>query len=207
MSEALPVFYSFRRCPYAMRARLALSKSALSYEHREILLKNKPKPMLLASAKATVPVLVVGDMVLDESLDIMMWALEKNDPDNWLRPADELEEMLDLIKLNDGEFKDNLDRYKYSSRHAEGLGEAAREKALDFLEVLEAKLKNNPQLFGSNVSLADMAIFPFIRQFGAVNWQWFNALPFPKLQLWLKGHMDSGLFASVMTKHDLWSQD
>ena len=207
MFEALPILYSFRRCPYAMRARLAMRVCGVAYEHREILLRDKPKEMLEASAKGTVPVLVVGGMVVDESLDVMLWALKENDPDNWLRDDDTLKEMLALIDQADTDFKENLDIYKYSSRHDVGAGEKAREKALVFLNLLETRLGQTKQLFGNQISLADMAIFPFVRQFAGVDREWFDSLPLKALPQWLGQHIESKLFEQIMAKHKLWSEN
>ncbi|MCK5042297.1 MAG: glutathione S-transferase [Sphingomonadales bacterium] len=206
MNEALPILYSFRRCPYAMRARLAMRVCGVAYEHREILLRDKPKEMLEASAKGTVPVLVVGGMVVDESLDVMLWALKKNDPDNWLRDDDTQKEMLVLIGQADTGFKENLDIYKYSSRHGAGEGEKAKENALVFLSLLDARLGRTKQLFGNQISLADMAIFPFVRQFAGVDRAWFDSLPMPALHQWLSQHIESDLFQVIMKKQVLWSE-
>lgn len=207
MNKQLPVLYSFRRCPYAMRARLSLAVSGVAYEHREILLKDKPQSMLNLSNKGTVPVLVVGGTVLDESLDVMLWALQQNDPDNWLQSEGVLQDMLELIENADGGFKNNLDKYKYSSRFPDGEVAVARGEAVEFLKLLEQKLNASQQLYGDNISLADMAIFPFVRQFAGVDPNWFNALALPALQLWLKGHIESDLFNGIMTKHVLWSKN
>ena len=198
-----PILYSFRRCPYAMRARLALAASQTEVEHREILLRDKPAAMLEASAKGTVPVLVLPDgTVIDESLDVMLWALGRNDPDNWLEHG---EEALQLIARADGPFKHDLDRYKYGTSRYEG-ADALQHRAsgLTFLNDLNARLSESAQLFGESMSLADAAIFPFVRQFANTDRDWFDALELPCLQAWLARHLKSPLFASVMTKHNLW---
>lgn len=209
MTTALPVLYSFRRCPYAMRARLALQVSGLQYELREVSLKNKPAEMLAASAKGTVPVLVLPDgQVIDESLDIMRWALSQNDPDGWLSPA--LDDMLALIAGNDGQFKHALDRYKYPNRYplesggdVQAFALAQRFEAASWLQRLEPRLSAG-WLFGNQTSLADMATLPFVRQFAHTDVAWFAAQTWPQLQAWLTGFEASGLFEGVMAKHEPW---
>ena len=198
---ALPVLYSFRRCPYAMRARLALAISGEAYEHREIVLRNKPAAMLAASPKGTVPVLVFpGGEVLDESLDVMRWALARKDPAHWLAPPHgSLDAMLALIAASDGAFKRHLDRYKYPNRYPE---ESGSDAAL-WLAQLETQLDGG-WLFGAQPSLADMAILPFIRQFAHTDAGWFAAQPWPRLQHWLAGFEASALYNSVMQKHAPW---
>lgn len=208
MSELLPILYSFRRCPYAMRARMALSVAGVVYEHREILLRDKPKHMVEVSPKGTVPVLVVGDNIIDESLDIMLWSLAANDPNNWLEPENEtLDDILELIALADDDFKESLDKYKYSSRHGEGVGDGAREKAMKFLKILDQRLENSKFLFGENISLADIAIFPFVRQFAGVDREWFDAQDHVPLLRWLVGFENSELFKNIMQKHPLWQSE
>lgn len=207
----LPVLYSFRRCPYAIRARLALQISGLRYELREVSLKNKSADMLTASPKGTVPVLVLpGGPVIDESVDIMRWALAQNDPDDWLAPK--LDEVLALLAGNDGEFKNALDRYKYPNRYClesngdtEAFALAQRIEAASWLQTLEPRLAQG-WLFGSQASLADMAILPFVRQFAHTHVIWFVAQSWPQLQAWLAGFEESALFKSVMMKHKLWSE-
>jgi glutathione S-transferase len=190
--------YSFRRCPYAIRARLALAVSSQSVFLREIILKNKPAEMLALSRKGTVPVLQLSDgTVVDESLDIMVWALARRDPDNWLQGS--LTEMLSLIDENDFEFKD-----KYADRFPEYPALYYREHAEDFLMQLENRLSNSPYLFGQQISLADMAILPFIRQFAGVDKDWFEQSAYPFLKVWLANFIDSQLFTSVMKKYPIW---
>ena len=202
MSAALPVLYSFRRCPYAIRARLALAASETQVEHREVLLRDKPAEMLAVSPKATVPVLVLPDgCVIEESLDIMRWALGCNDPLGWLPPGDK---MFELVARNDGPFKQALDRYKYPDRYE---GEDAlenRARGVEFLTALEARLTGSTFLFGEAMSLADAATFPFVRQFAHTDRDWFDAQALPHLQAWLTAHLASPIFASVMTKHPVW---
>ncbi len=197
--EPLPVLYSFRRCPYAMRARLALAVSATPCIVREVRLSAKPAAMLAASAKGTVPVLVLPDgTVLDESLDIMRWALQRSDPEGWLAHDDPA-----LIALNDRRFKHDLDRYKYPDRHG-GDAIAHRQAGLEFLHTVDARLADGGQLCGSSRGLADAAIMPFVRQFAAVDRPWFDARPLPRVRAWLGGHLQSALFAAIMIRLRPW---
>ena len=210
MTADLPVLYSFRRCPYAIRARLALAVSALVCELREVDLKNKPPQLLAVSPKGTVPVLVLpSGQVIDESLDIMRWALEQHDPENWLKNGP-IDEMLALIENNDGPFKKALDHYKYPHRYLqESNGDtvafalAQREAGARWLETLEARLGKG-WLFGTQASLADMACLPFVRQFAHTDVAWFTDQPWPQLQAWLAQFEASALFAGVMGKHQQW---
>jgi len=197
----LPILYNFRRCPYAMRARMALQKSGTKLELREIELRDKPAHMLEISPKGTVPVLQISDdKVLDESLDIMRWALCQKDPDNWLMETDESRE---LIARNDGAFKEALDRYKYPDRFPDDCLDA-RDNGLVFLQTLNARLETSPQLVGSNITITDIAIFPFIRQFMGVDRGWSDKLPLPALHKWLLDHIQSPLFKTIMVKYKPW---
>ena len=182
---------------------MALFVSGIDLEHREILLRDKPDAMLEASPKGTVPVIVQPDgTVIDESLDVMIWALKQNDPEDWLDgPA----EMMDLIAENDGPFKHHLDRYKYSVRYEDTDPEDHRAEGLRYLQNLNDRLSNKPQLFADQVRLADIAIFPFVRQFANTDRDWFDGLELEPLQTWLDGHLKSELFARIMKKHELWS--
>ena len=205
--SSLPVLYSFRRCPYAIRARLAMRISGLQFELREVSLKSKPPEMLALSPKGTVPVLILPDgQMIDESLDIMRWALAQNDTEGWLKHPP-LHDMLALIAGNDGKFKQALDRYKYPNRYPqESNGDlkafviAQRREAARWLESLEPHL-NQGWLFGQHASLADMATLPFVRQFAHTNTAWFAAQPWPQLQAWLARFEASALFESVMGKN------
>ncbi|MXP45023.1 glutathione S-transferase [Allopontixanthobacter sediminis] len=196
-----PILYSFRRCPYAMRARLALMVSGTVCELREVKLSAKPDDLIAISPKATVPVLQLpGGELVDESIDIMRWALARNDPENWLERDDAA-----LIAANDGPFKHHLDRYKYPGRYDDCDAGQHRESGLKYLQVLEERLKTQPQLCGRERGLADMAIMPFIRQFAATDWEWFADQRLPGLQAWLDGHLESPLFKSVMDKRQPWA--
>ena len=202
----LPILYSFRRCPYAMRARLAIAVAGQQCELREILLRDKAAEFLETSPKGTVPVLVdVDGTVLEESIDLMDWALVQHDPENWLRPeVGTLEEMKALVAESDGPFKTALDRYKYANRYEGADALAEREKASVFLRKLDAKLEKSKFLFGSNMSYADAGIVTFVRQFANVNRDWFNAQDWPHLIRWLDAFLESELFASIMQKYPKW---
>jgi len=200
MSLPNPVLYSFRRCPYAMRTRLALAISGMACVLREVKLSAKPPAMLEVSPKGTVPVLVLPDgKVIDESLDIMHWALLNRDPEGWLERDD-----AEWIALNDGPFKHDLDRYKYPERY--GMDAIVhRESGLDFLRAIDRRLARAGQLCGSARGLADAAIMPFVRQFSGVDRVWFAAQPLPHLKAWLAGHLESELFQLVMMHSSPWS--
>lgn len=173
---------------------------------REVVLRNKPAEMIELSPKATVPVLQLetGD-VLEESLDIMLWTLAKNDPDDWLQPeSGTLEEMLALVEENDGPFKENLDRYKYAPRYENADPEVHRAEAEKFLRVLNERMENCKYLFGNRPALADYAIAPFIRQFANTDRAWFDAAPYPCLQNWLEEFLEAELFKQVMDKYPAW---
>lgn len=201
----LPILYSFRRCPYAMRARLAIAVSEVQVEMREVVLSNKPKELLDCSPKATVPVLQLADKtVLDESLEIMLWALNIADPENWLTEKTLNEETKRLIEFNDHEFKQALDKYKYSSRFPEIKMETYREQGESFLKTLEGKLNKTKYLNSDSVSFADIAIFPFVRQFAYVDMDWFESTGNKKLQVWLNSFLSSPLFEKVMKKYPAW---
>ncbi len=204
-----PVLYSFRRCPYAMRARMAILASGLEVELRDILLKDKPAEMIEASPKATVPVLVEPDgTVLEESLDILFWALSQSDPQNWLPTNDDLQQDIrDLIEENDGPFKSALDHYKYHVRFPEKSREDYRSEGETFLAKLEARLSRQAYLAGHKPTCADVAIFPFIRQFANSDRTWFDQAPYPALQTWLEGWLSSGWFTTIMKKRTIWKSD
>ena len=213
----LPILYSFRRCPYAIRARMALAYAEITYELREVSLKNKPQAMLDISPKGTTPVMhifkEVGDdsqssLVLEESLDIMNWAIQQNDPLSWKNLLEaSLAIATHLINTNDREFKQALDRYKYPNRFPEHPQEFYRQQAEEFLQVLELQLQQNNFLICDRQTFADIAIFPFIRQFAYVNIDWFNSSPYPKLQQWLKWHESSAMFEFVMQKYPVWTPE
>ena len=201
---SLSCLYSFRRCPYAMRARLGLLFAELPVELREITLKNKPAHMLAISPKGTVPVLQLADgVVIEESRDIMEWALEQQDPQELLNPKT-LHQGNTLIEQNDQEFKHWLDRYKYADRHLEITQTEYRKKGEAFLQILEELLTKNTYLLGDSVTIADIGIMPFVRQFAHVDRDVFYSLPYPKLQIWLKNWLAHPLFIQAMTKFQPW---
>ncbi|MEJ6714330.1 MAG: glutathione S-transferase [Rhodobacterales bacterium] len=206
MVDALPILYSFRRCPYAMRARLAIAAAGVQCELREVLLRDKAPEFLETSPKATVPVVVMPDgQVIDQSLDVMLWALAQNDPAEWLiAPQGKLADMLDLIAQADGDFKTNLDHYKYVSRDPDSDGTTARDAASVFLHALNSRLSQHSFLFGDRTALSDMAIAPFVRQLAAVDQVWFDSQPWIHLKRWLAMFLASSEFAAVMTKYKKW---
>jgi len=215
MAGSLPVLYSFRRCPYAMRARLALAISGEPYTLREVVLRDKPAELLAASPKGTVPVLVLpGGEVIDQSLDVMLWALRRKDPEGWLSSARaSLDDMLALVAGNDGEFKRSLDRYKYPNRYPkESAGDAQafallhRAQGAAWLAGLDGMLDGG-WLYGARASLADMALLPFVRQFAHTDAAWFATQPWPRLQAWLAQFEASALYAGVMGKHAPWQAE
>lgn len=199
-----PIFYSFRRCPYAMRARLAVAVAGAVVELREVELGNKPEAMLAVSPKGTVPVLLCeSGTVIDESLDIMYWALHQNDPGFWLEQRRQ-QQAEALIRRNDEEFKYHLGRYKYADCYPEYSAHHYRQQGESFLADLEKRLTQIPYLCGDHFSLADAAILPFIRQFAAVDTVWFENSPYPAVKQWLNRFLSSQLFNAVMTKYSPW---
>jgi glutathione S-transferase len=206
-SSTLAVLYSFRRCPYAMRARLAIANSHIALELREVVLRDKPQQLIDISPKATVPVLLLPDnTVIDESLDIMSWALKQNDPAHWFNSLSNEQKTLSqkLIANNDGDFKYYLDRYKYADRYPEHTQQHYRQQAEIFLVLLEQQLHQNGYLICNRITLADMAILPFIRQFAFADKVWFDQSPYPYIQAWLAELIESDLFQSIMAKYSAW---
>lgn len=196
MSEG--VLYSFRRCPYAMRARMALRYSGVAVQIIEVSLKTKPAEMLALSPKGTVPVLSVDGRVVDESLAIMRWALAQNDPEGWLLGDDEATQA--LIDENDQGFKHQLNRYKYAERYPEQPMEHYRAEGEVFLSKLEGLLAQREYLLAGHLSLADVALAPFVRQFAHVDREWFGRAPYPRLQAWLQRFLELPLFIAIMAK-------
>lgn len=195
MNQQYPVLYTFRRCPYAMRARLALYSAKIRHEHREVDLKNKPAEMLAISPKGTVPVLqLVDGNVLEQSLDIMNWALH-----NPILSSNDL----GLIQENDTTFKKALDRYKYPGRYDDANGIVGREQCEVFLAQVEDRL--NPYIGGQDCNLVDMAVFPFIRQFVQVDIEWFEKQNYPRIKQWLEFFTTSSLYNEIMQKYNPWT--
>ncbi|MEG3167072.1 glutathione S-transferase [Sphingomonas sp. LB3N6] len=199
----VPILYSFRRCPYAMRARLSLLRVDAVVELREVALRAKPAAMVDVSPKATVPVLVLSDgRVIDESLDIMRWAQSQHGHDSdWMAPDDEA-----LVAVNDGAFKHHLDRYKYADRFPDDSIDH-RAEATDFLRELDTRLAGPVALGGDRLSIADLAILPFVRQFAETDRRYFDALPLVDLQRWLADFLASALFERAMAKFAPWQPE
>jgi len=182
---------------------MALKYAGIEYEHREIILRDKPQSMLRVSPKGTVPVLCVDELILDQSLDIMRWALGISDPDGWL----EVDQLISIewLEKNDGPFKTLLDQYKYPERYPHLNREAILNAAIELmLRPMEAALKLNTYLMGNKLSWVDVAIFPFIRQFSMSDQKSFEGLLLPNIQNWLGELIESELFNSVMHKHPVW---
>lgn len=195
-----PVLYSFRRCPYAMRARLAVASAGLEVELREVVLRDKPAAFLQASPSATVPCLITSKEVIDESLDVMIWAFRQQDPEAWLTMPDV---GYDWIAKADGPFKHALDRTKYANRYPDSEASGQRRVAADFLTELDATI--GIWIF-DRPTLADFAILPFVRQFAFIDKDWFDAQPWPNLQGWLERFLGSDRFAHIMAKHPQWQE-
>ena len=223
----LPVLYSLRNCPYAMRARLAIYKSKQAVELRDVVLKDKPPEMIAASPKATVPILVLSSSkesfskIIDESLDIMLWALGKSDPNNLLRadtlnspvsssetkPLIKLADVRSLVYLFDHEFIPCLDAYKCAKRYHESNLQECRETCEVYIQNLEQRLNSHEYLIDDKESMADIALLPFIRKFAKVERQWYQQSPYPKVRRWLNLYLQSAMFNKVMAKYPLWSSD
>ncbi len=202
MAAKLPILYSFRRCPYAMRARLALLASGIEYEHREVVLRDKPAELLAASPKGTVPVLVLqSGQVIDQSLDIMLWALRQNDPYHWLENE---EEALALIAQCDGDFKFHLDRYKYPNRYEGANAIDHRTKAAEFAAQVNHHIRQNNYTFNSCSGIYYAGYMTFLRQFANTDKAWFAAQPWPSLQTALASFEASNSFKTIMQTHAPW---
>ena len=195
-----PRLYTYRRCPVAFRSRLALYQAKIDYESIEISLKDKPSDFLALSPKGTVPVLVDNNgIVIEESLEIMFWALDKYDPDHWILNDNNFSQ--ELINENDFHFKKNLDQYKYADRFPEHSKEYYRSQCEVFLNLLNEKLQSKNYLMAERISLADVAIFPFIRQFYLVDEEWFLNSKYQELKKWLQSLLESQMFKDVMKKN------
>jgi glutathione S-transferase len=206
----LPILYSLRNCPYAMRARLAIFKAKLTVLLRDLVLSNKPAEMIAISPKGTVPVLVLLDgNVIEESLEIMLWALQETDPNDLLHCEKEeaLPAMLLLISEFDNEFKTYLEAYKCAKRYQEDNVAQCRAVCEQYIQQLEQRLTKHAFLMSANESLADIALIPFIRQFARVERQWYLQSPYPMVRQWLNNYLQSPIFTKVMAKHPLWIDD
>lgn len=212
VADPIPVLYSLRNCPYAMRARMAIFKSSEKILLRDLVLSNKPPEMLEASPKGTVPVLVLANgKVIEESLAVMLWALQMSDPKNLLHSEEvttqketPLSAMLKLINEFDEQFKSRLEEYKCAKRYQESNIEECRLACQRHLDKLEQRLLTHEFLMSDKESLADIALLPFIRQFARVERQWYLQSPYPKVRQWLNRYLQSAMFSKVMAKHPLW---
>jgi len=205
--KKLPILYSLRNCPYAMRARMAIFKSGQTVLLRDLVLSNKPEEMMQASPKGTVPVVVLEDgTVIEESLEVMLWVLHESDPNDLLHSYEEsaLPEMLTLINEFDNVFKVRLEQYKCAKRYQEDNIEECRMACQQYLQQLEQRLSKHAFLMSDKESLADIALLPFIRQFARVERQWYLQAPYPKVRTWLNNYLQSAMFSKVMAKHPLW---
>lgn len=205
--SGLPVLYSFRRCPYAMRARLALVYAGIQVELREVDLNDMPDVLCeLVPDNQTVPVLQLPHgQVLDESWDIVLWAVRENDPDGWLGENESyLIDADQWIEMNDYSFKDDLDHYKYADRYPEHSADYYRSQAELFLQDLEDQLNATACLLGDRLSIADIGVLPFIRQFAYVDKDWFDQAPYPSVKAWLQAFLESALFAAIMDRYPVW---
>lgn len=201
-----PILYSFRRCPYCMRAHMALKYARLKIILREVVLSDLPVDVLAVSPQATVPSLVISENeCMDESWDIVKWAIQQSDPENWLGENNGyLNDAEMLVETNDYSFKDDLDHYKYADRFPEQPMEYYRQRGEEFVEELNEMLKQNNFLLAEHITVADIAIFPFIRQFSMVDKDWFDKAPYPELQRWLDFMLDTEWFSEAFKKHEIW---
>lgn len=201
-----PILYSFRRCPYCMRAHMGLTYSSLTIQLREVTLKDMPDELLKVSPDKTVPVLVLPENnSMDESWDILKWALQQNDPDNWLGEDEQyLADAEMLVETNDFSFKSDLDHYKYADRYPENSKEHYRKECEEFIEELEEMLTEHSYLLTDKLTVADIAVFPFVRQFSLVDKTWFDQSRYTNVQRWLDILINSELFQSTFLKHDTW---
>ena len=203
----IPILYSFRRCPYAMRARMAIWISKQRCELREVLLRNKPPSMLKVSPKGTVPILVLdSEKVIDESLDIIDWALDLHDPYEWNRSRTHPITQT-FITINDGVFKFHLDRYKYAKRYDDEDPQLHREKCHSFISQIENELVNSKYIYDDQISYVDIVLLPFIRQFRIADPIWFDQLPYKHVHVWLHTFLESELLKECMQKYSFWQAD
>lgn len=215
-TKAVPILYSLRNCPYAMRARIAIYKANQRVLLRDVVLSNKPAALLASSPKGTVPVLLLAQekasapqCVIEESLEIMLWALAKSDPGDLLYAdaPDALPEMLKLIAHFDDEFKNCLEQYKCAKRYHEDTLSFYRQLCEPYLQDLEQRLDQHAFIMSAKESLADIALLPFIRQFARIERQWYLQSPYPKLRQWLNHYLQSLMFTKVMAKTPLWLEN
>jgi len=198
-----PLLFSYRRCPYAMRARMALLSCEVDFDIFEISLKNKPQQMIEISPKGTVPIFIYKDLVLDESIDIMNWAAEQENNDSIKINPNDLAIINSLIKINDGDFKNKLDLYKYTSNKEASLKANYRKECEVYIKNIDERLENQEYLLSNNFSYLDMAIFPFIRQFFHVDLKWFEQDIYVNLKKWVERISISDLFIQIMKKPEI----
>ena len=205
-APGLPILYSFRRCPYAMRVRMSIVSAGIRCELREVVLREKPAAMIAISPKATVPVLQLAEgTVIDESFDIMHWALAQHDPEDWLNPASASpDEAFALVEQTEMQFKPHLDGYKYPDRYTSASAAEHRAAGSNFVTLLEERLAVMPYLFGKQACIADMAIFPFVRQFANTDRDWFGASPYRHTPAWLTKLSGGTHFGLAMKKYPQW---
>ena len=208
---SLPILYSLQHCPYAMRARMGILMAQQTVLLRAVVTKNKPPEMLAVSPKGTVPVLLLEEgqlesRVIDESLDIMLWALAENDPQDLLycNFPNGLSAMLALVHENDNVFKPILEKYKRARRFSEVSEKFYRRQCEVFINSLEQRLSGQDYFLGDSASLADYALLPFVRQFARVDKKWFVQAPYPRLRKWLNDFLQSPFFTRIMAKYPLW---
>lgn len=209
MNKSYPILYSFRRCPYAMRARMAIFKAGIEVELREVVMRDRPQELYDIFKPGSVPVLHLPDgTVIGESLKVMLWALEQNDPDEWLKPKNEALSLIEMVSQPNGKFKYALDRYKYPDRYLSDdmpvFEDDMRKICLDILREWNVRIAENGYLIGDQISLADIAIFPFVRQYAHTDLDWFDKQDLKPLQNWLSAHKQSDLFTKTMRKYDQW---
>ena len=205
---SLPILYSLRRCPYAMRARIAILLAKQPVLLRDVVMKNIPEELLAVSPKRTVPILLIEDShVIDESVDIMIWALNQSDPNNLLikNHPDAFPTMQTLINRNDNEFVESLEKYKNAVRYHAPEETSHRQQCERFLSPLEQCLAKQEYLMGASPSLADYALLPFIRQFSRVDRKWFVKTPYSNLNRWLNTHYQNPIYSKAMTQYPQWA--
>lgn len=205
----LPILYSLRRCPYAMRGRMGIALSKQQVLLREIVTKDKPSELLASSPKGTVPVLVLPDgQIIEQSLDVMNWALQQNDPQDLLRSSNPTlsQQVHQLIKVNDDEFIGHLEKYRASIRYRNIDTEQRRQACEGFISNLETLLTDQAYFFGETPSLADFAVMPFVSQFVRVEKKWFVQSEYQNVGRWLRAHLESKLYTQVMKQYPLWNE-
>ena len=203
---SIPILYSFHQCPFCLRARVALKYASLKIILRDVELNNLPAEALAVSSHATVPSLVINDdEYLDESWDIVKWAVQQDDSDNWLGEDNAyLQDAEMLLEINDHSFKEDLKGYKDREHHPEQPMPYYRQRGEEFLEELNEMLVENNFLLAPHITIADIGVFPLVREFAMVDKVWFDKTPYPKLQAWLENIIDSEWFKAAMQENEIW---